>query len=315
MLEILFGLAVLGAAFVFISLKIIRPSERGLVERFGKYHAYKEPGLVILIPFIDKLVTVDITEDMVDAAKQEVITKDSLNAQVDAQIYFKIMEDEASVKKSQYAVSDYYLQITALARTTLRAIIGGLSLTEANQDRNKINFELAHQLGSQTKAWGIQVVRAELKEIQPPEEVQAVMNKVVVAEKEKTAAIDFATSKETQADGEKRATIKSAEADKQQKILRAQGDAEARIRVAEAEAKAIEVTAKANAERIKLVNESAQKYFKGEAVELRRLEAAEKVLENSTKLIVPQGSNLINLVGDAVGSQIIPYDMGKNRKK
>lgn len=285
------GLGVLAA----LSVRTVRPDERGLIERFGKYHRFAEPGLVILIPLIDSIIKVDITEDMVDAKQQEVITKDRLNAVVDAQIYFKVKEDEASVKKSQYAVSNYFVQITALARTTMRAIIGTLNLTEANSEREKINDTLATMLNKETAKWGIEVVRTELKELTPPQEIQSVMNEVVAAENKKKAAIDFATATETKADGEKRAKIKEAEGQKQNEILVAEGHAAAITKVASAEA-----------ERIKLVNTAARKNFTGSAVLLKRLETAQAVLENNTKLIVPAGSDLINIVGETAGVPIVP---------
>ncbi|MFA5108502.1 MAG: SPFH domain-containing protein [Candidatus Micrarchaeia archaeon] len=287
-----FFVLVIPVAVVLILLivRTIRPTEKGIVERLGKYSSFHNPGVVLLIPFIDSLIKVNITEEMVNAEKQEVITADSLNAMVDAQIYFKVQSDEDSVKKSQYAVNNYHLQIVQLARTTLRAIIGSMTLTEANTSRNKLNQLLATELQGQTKQWGIAVVRAELKEIQPPEDVQQTMNKVVIAEKEKIAAKDFAEAVETQADGQRRASIKQAEGQKQASILAAEGDAIALLRIADAKAKQIQV-----------VNESADKYFRGNAITLKRLETTQEVLKNGTKLIVPQGSDLVNVVSEAAG--------------
>jgi len=297
--DLVFGLLVLGIPAVIVLLlmciRTIRPTERGIVERLGKYHSFHSPGMVILVPFVDSLVKVNITEAMVNAESQEVITSDSLNAIVDAQIYFKVQHDEDSVKKSQYAVNDYNYQIVQLARTTLRAIIGSMSLTEANTSRNKLNQMLATELQEQTKQWGIQVVRAELKEIQPPQDVQQTMNKVVIAEKEKVAARDFAEATETQADGQRRAAIKQAEGDKQAKVLSAEGEAVAILRIADAKAKQIQV-----------VNEAADKYFRGNAITLKRLETTQEVLKSGTKLIVPQGADLVNVVSDAAGITPLP---------
>ena len=187
---ILIGLAIIGVPILTMMLHVVRPTERALVERFGKFKSYHNPGLVITIPLIDRLVNVNITEQMVDATKQEVITKDALNATVDAQIYFKVMDGEDSIKKSQYSVNDYYTQIVQLARTTLRAIIGEMTLTEANSNRNKLNRLLQEELTKETTKWGISVVRAELKEIEPPQDVQATMNEVVKAENTKIASRD-----------------------------------------------------------------------------------------------------------------------------
>jgi regulator of protease activity HflC (stomatin/prohibitin superfamily) len=279
------GLAL--GVYALSGIRILRPTQRGLVERFGKYRRFSNPGLTWILTGIDHLRKVNITEQMVDAMPQEVITKDNLNAKVDAQIYFKVKSDEEDVKKSQYQVADYQRQIVALTRTTLRSIVGTMSLKEANSERAKINTALAHSLSNEANNWGIEVVRAELKEIDPPKDVQETMNKVVKALNEKEAAIDYATAAETKADGERRAEIKKAEGIKQGMILEAQGKAEAMLRVAEAEAKAIQ-----------FVNESAEKYFKGNAVIYRQLDVAEKTMTHNSKYFIPQGTSLVAFLGD-----------------
>ncbi|MDD5339249.1 MAG: SPFH/Band 7/PHB domain protein [Dehalococcoidales bacterium] len=265
---------------LLLSLRTVRPIDRGLVERFGRYARFAPPGLHFIIPFgIEKLIRVNITEMMVDAGGQEIITRDSLNAQVDAQVYFKVKQDEESVKASVYNVYNYKVQIVALARTTLRNIIGTMNLMEANSERGKINKSLYDQLTVETKNWGIEIVRTELKEINPPEGVQEAMNNVVIANNQKIAAVDFATATETKADGEKRAKIKYAEGDRQTLILNAEGEAQA----------------------IKLVNEAANKYFIGNAQTLRKLEAVEKSLTSNSKVVLPTGQSLVNVVGDLAG--------------
>ena len=165
--------------------KVVRPTHRALVERLGKYHHFANPGLHWIIPIIDRIYRVNVTEQMVDADPQEIITNDNLNATVDAQIYFRVREDEQSVKNSQYNVYNYQVQIVNLARTTLRNIIGTLTLKSANSERGRINTELHQILSEETTDWGISTVRAELKQIDPPQDVQATMNKVVKAENEK----------------------------------------------------------------------------------------------------------------------------------
>jgi regulator of protease activity HflC (stomatin/prohibitin superfamily) len=262
-----------------MGMRIIRPTHRGLIERLGKYHHFAQPGFHWIIPMIDKLYLVNTTEQMVNAEPQEIITNDNLNAKVDAQVYFKVKEDEASVKGSQYNVNNYSWQIVNLARTTLRNIIGTLTLKSANSERGKINADLHRTLLEETKTWGIEIVRTELKEIDPPKDVQETMNKVVKAENEKIAAIDFASARETVADGEKRAKIKEAEGFKQSKILTAEGEAEA----------------------IRLVNEAADKYFIGNAQMLRKLQAMESAMKDNAKVVVPSGTELINIIGDMAG--------------
>jgi len=266
--------------FIFISgIRIIRPTHRGLIERLGKYSRFAEPGFHWIIPVIENMYLVNVTEQMVDAAPQEIITFDNLNARVDAQVYFKVKSEEQSVKSSLYNVNNYQYQIVNLARTTLRNIIGTLTLKSANSERGKINDELHSTLMTETSNWGIEIVRTELKEIDPPKDVQETMNKVVKAENEKIAAVDYATAAETVADGEKRAQIKKAEGIKQSRILEAQGEAEA----------------------IMVVNEAAEKYFVGNAQVLRKLEAVEKALQNNTKVVVPGGTELVNVIGEMAG--------------
>ena len=140
---------ILGVVVLFVliligsSVKIVRPIERGLVEKFGKYNRFAKPGLNLIAPFgIEKLIMVNITEMMVSSEKREIITADSLNAVVDSNVYFKVKSDEESVKASVYNVYSYSTQIVALAKTTLRNIIGTMTLREANGDRNKINLSL-----------------------------------------------------------------------------------------------------------------------------------------------------------------------------
>jgi regulator of protease activity HflC (stomatin/prohibitin superfamily) len=266
--------------FIFFSgIRIVRPTHRGLIERLGKYQRFAHAGYNWIIPIIDKLYWVNITEIMVDAEPQEIITNDNLNARVDAQVYFKVKDTELDVKSSQYNVNNYRYQIVNLARTTLRNIIGTLTLKSANSERGKINDELQKTLKKETANWGIEIVRTELKEIDPPKDVQETMNKVVKAENEKIAAVDFATATETVADGQRRAEIKKAEGIRQARILEAEGDAQA----------------------IKLVNEAADQYFVGNAQLLKRLETVEKALATNAKIVVPQGTELVNVIGELAG--------------
>ena len=137
--------------FVFFAgIRIVRPTHRGLIERLGKYKRFAKPGFNWLIPAIDRMFQINITEVMVDAQPQEIITNDNLNARVDAQVYFKVKEDETSVKNCQYNVNNYQWQIVNLARTTLRNIIGTLTLKSANSERGKINSELQRTLREET---------------------------------------------------------------------------------------------------------------------------------------------------------------------
>jgi regulator of protease activity HflC (stomatin/prohibitin superfamily) len=268
----------------FLGIRIVRPTHRGLVETLGRYRRFARAGFNWVFPFIQRMFRVNVTEVMVDAEPQEIITNDNLNARVDAQVYFKVKPDEESVKSSIYNVYDYRSQMVNLARTTLRNIIGTMTLKSANSERGKINNELQQTLRGETSHWGIEIVRTELKEIDPPKDVQETMNKVVKAENEKIAAVDFATATETMADGARRAEIKKAEGIRQATILKAEGEAQA----------------------IALVNEAADRYFVGNAQLLKRLEVVESALADNAKIVVPANTQLVNVIGDLAGVLPLP---------
>jgi regulator of protease activity HflC (stomatin/prohibitin superfamily) len=275
--------AIILAAIIFffflIGIRIVRPTHRGLKETLGRYNGFAQPGFHwVLVPF-QKLYLVDVREQLFNAEPQVIITNDNLNATVDAQVYLKVKPDEENVKNSMYNVTNYRLQVVNLARTTLRNIIGTLTLKSANSERGRINTDLDQTLKIETKEWGIEILRTELKEIDPPKDVQETMNKVVKAQNEMVAAIDFATAAETNADGVKRAEIKKAEGIRQAKILEAEGEAQA----------------------IKLVNEAAELYFIGNAQLLRKLQAVETALKNNAKIVLPSDSDLVNVIGEMSG--------------
>ena len=275
-------LIVLIAVFVWITsmgIRIVRPRQKGLIERLGKYRKTADQGFHWIIPIIDRMIKVDITENMVDVEPQRIITKDDLNATVDAVVYFRVVDPMKAIYKAQ----NYRAQITSLARTTLRDIIGKMTLTEANSKRDTLNAILEQELDKQTDAWGIDVIRVELQRIEPPDDVQTAMNNVVIAERNKKAAVDFATATETKADGERRSEIKKAEGKKQGLILEAEGQAQAIIQVAKAEA-----------EKIQRINTAIQQYFKGEAQIYKKLETIENALKDGTKYVIDPNTETVS---------------------
>jgi regulator of protease activity HflC (stomatin/prohibitin superfamily) len=266
----------IGAIVILVSsIKIVRPVERGIIEFLGKYSRTGEAGLNIVVPVLFKMFKINITERRVDIEPQSIITKDKLNAEVDAVVYYKVVD----TKKSIYNVQNFETAVPSLAKTTLRAVIGKMTLTESNENRDQINADVERILDKQTDAWGISVIRVELQRIEPPQDVQAAMNKVVKAENEKIAATDMATAIETQADGARRAEIKKAEG----------------------VAAGIKLKAGAEAEAIKLVNEAANKYFIGNAQLLKRLETVAVSLKDNAKVVVPSNTDLVNVVGELAG--------------
>jgi regulator of protease activity HflC (stomatin/prohibitin superfamily) len=257
------GLGVLGLIFLS-GIRIVRPTERALVETLGKYSRFASPGFNFIIPIFQRLVVVNITEQMMEIDTQEVITEDNLNAKVDLVVYYKVKEDEDSIKKSVYKVENFEPQITRLAQTTARNVMGTMPFKEVNSQRNKLNGELAKILKTETSNWGVEIVRVELKDITPPSDVQDTMNKVIQAENTKRAAIDFATAKETEADGTKRAAIKEAEGIAQGK----------------------KIVADATAYKTKVENQAAKTYFTGNAQRLKQLEVTQESLKNNSKIVL-----------------------------
>ena len=247
------ALLALAIVFVKMAVVIIPQSETRIIERLGKYYATLKPGVNIIIPFIDraKVVvtqqrgryfyssTIDLREQVYDFDKQNVITKDNIQMQINALLYFQIVDPFKTV----YEINNLPNAIEKLTQTTLRNIIGEMELDQTLTSRDTINTKLRGVLDDATNKWGIKVNRVELQDITPPSSVLQAMEKQMQAERIKRAAILTSEgdkqSQILQSEGDKAATINRAEADKQQAILRAEGEATARIRKAEAEAIAI----------------------------------------------------------------------------
>ena len=239
--------------FAKMALVIIPQSETKIVERLGRYYATLRPGINIMIPFVDRAKeivvmrggrylysnSIDLREQVYDFPKQNVITKDNVQTEINALLYFQIVDPFKAV----YEINNLPNAIEKLTQTTLRNIIGELELDETLTSRDTINTKLRSVLDDATNKWGIKVNRVELQDITPPESVLSAMEKQMQAERNKRATILTSEGKKAsdilQSEGEKMATINRAEAQKQQAILKAEGEAQARIRKAEAEAIAI----------------------------------------------------------------------------
>ena len=241
------------------ALVIIPQSETKIIERLGRYHATLNPGINIIIPFIDRAKdiiilsrgrymysnSIDLREQVYDFPKQNVITKDNVQTEINALLYFQIVDPF----KAAYEISNLPNAIEKLTQTTLRNIIGELELDETLTSRDTINKKLGLVLDEATDKWGVKVNRVELQDITPPATVLNAMEKQMQAERNKRATILTSEGQKAAeilaSEGEKTAIINKAEAAKQQAILNAEGEAQARIRKAEAEAKAIELITEA----------------------------------------------------------------------
>ena len=275
-LEITIVLVLLVLAFK--SLKILRPYEKGVVERLGKYQRTVESGLVVIIPFIEAIKKVDMREQVVDVPPQEVITKDNTVVVVDCVIFYEVVDPFNAV----YNVVDFYQAITKLAQTNLRNIIGDLELDQTLTSREMINTQLREVLDEATDKWGTRVVRVEIQRIEPPGDIVEAMSKQMKAERMKRAAI-------LEAEGYKQSEIKRAEGDKQAAILEAEGKAEAIKKVADAnkyqEIAIAEGQAKAILSVFRAMHEGDPT---SDIIALKYLEALEKVADGrATKILLP----------------------------
>jgi regulator of protease activity HflC (stomatin/prohibitin superfamily) len=203
------------------------------------------------------------------------ITKDNLNCIVDGQVYYKVKEDPDQIKNAIYKVNDYKYQIVQLAQTTLRNVIGGNQFKEVNSNRKVLNNLVFESIKDKTDSWAIEIVRVELKEIDPPEDVQSTMNEIIKAENTRDANKDFALARAIEAEGIANAAIKSAEGEKRSLQLRAEG-----------QALAIKEVALARAKEIEYVNNAAKTYFVDNAVLLKQLEVTQASLQNNTKIVL-----------------------------
>jgi regulator of protease activity HflC (stomatin/prohibitin superfamily) len=292
---------------ILSSLRIVRPTEKGLVERLGKYHRFVQGGITVLVPFVDRIIKVNITERMTPVQRQDVITRDKVFMGVDAVVFYKVKPDETSVKASQYSVNEYAAQIDTLARTVLRDIIGGMDMTTANTSRPTINDKLKFALDEQTECWGIEIVRAEIKDLEPPRELLISMESVLKADNERQAAEKTAIAQATLASGQKNAAIQVAEGQKQAAILQAEGQKTATIEIAEGDAQAT-----------KLRNEALTTYFKDSAVVFKELDTIAASLQNNTKIIVPEGNALSLILNEQENlhkATIIPITQQQPQQK
>jgi regulator of protease activity HflC (stomatin/prohibitin superfamily) len=217
------------------AINIVRPYERGVIERLGRYKATADPGLRLVFPFIDRLTKVDMREQVVDVPPQEVITSDNVVVSVDAVVFHETTDAQRSV----YNVADFATAVTKLAQTNLRNVVGDMQLDDALTSRDVINERLRAILDDATDKWGVRVVRVEIQRIDPPPDVVDSMHNQMKAERNRRAVVTEASGVReaaiTRAEGEKQAAILEAEGQKQAVILRAEGDAAAVERLAEAE--------------------------------------------------------------------------------
>ena len=276
-------LIVIALIYIFKSIKIVPESRVLIIEKLGKYDRSLSSGLSFLNPFFDRVArSVSLKEQVVDFPPQPVITKDNATMQIDTVVYFQITDP----KLYTYGVERPLSAIENLTATTLRNIIGDMTVDQTLTSRDIINTKMRQELDDATDPWGIKVNRVELKSILPPSDIRVAMEKEMKAEREKRANI-------LEAQAKREAAILVAEGEKQAAILRAEAKKEQQIKEAEGRAEAILSIQKAQAEALKLLNEAAPTK---EVLSLKGMETFEKVADGkSTKIIIP--SELQNLAG------------------
>src|SRR5512137_1193409 len=281
-LVFLFLMALLG-------IKTIRPYERACVERLGKYQRTVQPGLNFILPFLERLIKVDMREQVVDVPPQEVITKDNATVTVDAIIYYEVTDPV----KVLYNVAQFRLATIKLAQTNLRNVIGDMSLDESLTSRERINARLRDVLDEATDKWGARATRVELQRIEPPSDVTEAMHRQMKAERERRAVV-------LEAEGIKSAAILKADGEKQSKILQAEGQASAIQKVAEADKFRLLTVAEGEGQAIERVYGAIHKGNPTkDLITIKYLEALAKMADGkATKLFVPyEASGVMGSIG------------------
>jgi regulator of protease activity HflC (stomatin/prohibitin superfamily) len=289
-IAIVIGIAALiGLAVLVAAVKIVRPYQRGLVERLGRYKATEEPGLRLIVPFIETMQLIDMREQVVDVPPQEVITADNVVVSVDAVVYYEATDPQRLV----YNVADFFTAITKLAQTNLRNLVGDLELDRALTSRDTINTQLREVLDDATDKWGVRVVRVEIQRIDPPPDIVSAMHAQMRAERDRRATV-------TEAKGYQEAAIARADGEQKAAVLSAQGRKEAAVLDAQGEAEAIQLRAQANRLRLQLLGEGEGMAAKARLTGIKEAGATQEVLTveylkalerigdgRATKLVIP----------------------------
>lgn len=278
------GVGVVGlvGAGLATSLHVVRPNQKGLVELFGKYKRTVDPGLRVIPPFgMGKMIKVPMDLRQVAIPGQSIITKEQLNANVNAVTYYRV-EDPV---KAIYNVDNYEHTVPTLAQTTLRNVLGTFSMEDANSQRKRINEELRSELETHVKDWGMKVINVELQKIEPTERVQRSMNEIIISDQERIAAKNRANAREIDADGERRAAIKAAE-----------GKAQAVLLEAQARAEATRLQARAKADALQMECDTVQKHFSGNVLPYWQLKTTVESLRHNTTVLMPKDGNTWNLM-------------------
>lgn len=301
-------------AFGFKAFTVVPQQEAYVVERLGKFHAVLEPGLKFLIPFLDRVAYKHTLKEIpLDVPSQVCITRDNTQLTVDGIIYFQVTD----AKLASYGSSNYITAITQLAQTTLRSVIGRMELDKTFEERDDINRTVVASLDEAAVSWGVKVLRYEIKDLVPPQEILRAMQAQITAEREKRARIAQSEGLKIEqinlASGEREAEIKKSEGEAQAAVNASQGEKVAQINRAQGEAEALKLVAQASADAIRMVAEAIKQPGGNEAVNLKVAEqyvdAFAKLAKESNTLIMP--ANVADIGGlVSAGMSIVKGQQG-----
>lgn len=274
------GLAVVIIVLLKTSIKFVPQNSAYVIERFGKYNSTKVAGLNFIIPFIDKIAYIrTLKEQAIDVPSQAAITKDNIGLTVDGVLYLKVLDPY----KASYGVEHYGFAVTQLAQTTMRSEIGKMDLDKTFEERDLLNIAIVNAINEAAGPWGVQVLRYEIKDIEPPRSVLEAMERQMKAERDKRATI-------LESEGERQSAINVAEGDKQAQVLGAEAERMEQILKAEGEAKAIELVAEAKANALRVIGEAADSSPGQKAVQLDlatlAIEAKQAIAKESTVVLM-----------------------------
>ena len=278
-------LFVLIVIFLWKAVKFVPQNRTFLIERFGKFRTVQEAGLNFLVPFIDRVAADrSLKEQAVDVPSQGAITKDNISLTVDGVLYFRVLDPY----KATYGVDDYVFAVTQLAQTTMRSELGKMELDKTFEERDLLNTNIVAAINQASSAWGVQVLRYEIKDIVPPQSVMQAMEAQMKAERVKRAQIleseGDRQSAINRAEGEKASVVLSAEADKEEQVLKAEGEAKALVAVAEAQAQALDLIGKA------ANTQAGQKAVQLELA-TKAIHAKEMIARKSSLVVLPDGAS------------------------
>lgn len=291
-------LLIFAIIFIYKSVQVVPQQDAWVVERFGKFHTVLQPGLNFIIPLIDKIAyRLSLKEIPLDTSSQICITKDNTQLQVDGVLYFQVTNPELA----SYGTSDYVMAITQLAQTSLRSVIGTMSLDKTFEERDEINARVVQAVDEAAQTWGVKVLRYEIKDLTPPKEILRAMQLQITAEREKRAVV-------AESEGLKQKEINIAEGNRAALIAKSEGEKQAAINKALGEARAIEAVAQAQAEAIRVVAESIAHPSGMSAV---NLQVAEKYVEAFAQIAKTNNTMLLPANFSDMGSMIAAMSIVK----